>query len=198
MGGGVDAAYAEGGGQVGQYLVGGAYGETHIEGAGLHVTVDAVGRDALCLTEEGQEGSLALEGTEAVVELALAAATGDGETGHNAPFLLIIGEHKGRHYGSDGVAVELLCGLAFVRGTEPEGGESGTGVAALLRDDIVQIQVESVAEEGRAGGIGIETVDVDDSLLRHLAQEMGVLVRVREQSTGSGGERAGHKGHEGE
>ena len=76
-----------------------------------------------------------------------------------------------------------MLSLSGIREVVCKEGEGGGDITTLFGILYIQTQVEARSQEGSTCWVEIETGNVYDCILRHLAQVCCILVGVCEQST---------------
>ena len=142
--------------------------------------------------------NLALEGTETVVKLTLATATGDAEVEGEEPLVCDAGEVDGRNDGSFCVTLEtletVLCVLHAVHRSCGEGSKIGSGGTSLIGTLKVKTHVPTFAHETDTGRVEIGGIHVEVGVARRVTKERNTLVGVGQITSGESGRHRADRG----
>ncbi len=179
-------------------LIGGTQREAEIILAATHVGVHVIGIDrgksqraqthlarhgVEMLGKQGQQRHATLKRGQALVKMALAAATRHTKAELEAPVLPVVSCLDGRKHGSLGLALELLGGCATVVGTIGKRSEDACHCARLAGVLQIEREVKTVTHESDTCGVGVHTVDANGGIASRVAEKLNALVCVGENTT---------------
>ena len=184
-------------------LTGGTQLEAEVELLAFHIAVNVVSCHVGYAGSKLSEGTVQLvgscdelvgdgtdnrfEGTDALIELTLAAAAGHREIELERPVVLIISSLQRGDERSVCHALEFLCRQAVVLGAERKQRISRSDGTCLLSILPVESEVQSIAEECYASGIRINSVEADSGISCGVTKKIYALIGVCQNTTSKSG-----------